>query len=662
MSYNTIKAKADTIRNEQLVGGNTKERVANVLDDINETKADKSTMQNYVDDLYKKDKELNEKIDKVSVSGIKGEAFPDTVPTEYNPIQYPDGLFEKYEVHTAGTYTNFKKADGTPIVVTDSDLDKKLAYITVTNGVAKLQTIAIEGSTAKKVFDKNDDDNPSTMKAAADRWDKTLKVLDHFVNAAQVQEEEITMPQSGETDGKFLNGSLNEVLAADAGWGIIPISSLTGFQKLVVKGDTTSLGNNCLYLAKKNADNTFTNLKVGGDNTDFEVPIDFTAQHYLYSRFKGQTRFYKKNESPDVLLDAVKLYIDSKATGKIEGVFYPEDYGAVALDPRNPDSGKDCTGAFNAMFLDMFTNYPKINSYRVVLRGVYRIDGTPSYQGRSQIDIPFSGDVDWNFRSVYIQGLTRPSQTDRGDNVKLNPLVGSGFYCSYVNTANTYRSVIGFAPGDNFGLKIGNLFLDNIAVYIKSHAADNTSIVNNMCGIDASNISTFGFTDLYIMTTTAGLNTAEPTQYSVGLYAPKTNNMASVYGNSLKVMGFGTGAILTEHMNLNHLVSVFNKDGIQVEKSYPINIGNATLEHNLCHVRLDDGASINFGVFQTEDINDATKWFNRTGNMVKTSGSARMTIGQVMCHIWGGGIVNFSYDTGVKVRYLMDEFGNSKLT
>lgn len=99
--------------------------------------------------------EVEEKIDKVSSSGIKGEATPTSSPTPYNPTDYPKGLYEKWEVRTAGTYTNFK--DGAnppqPIVVSASDLDKKLVYINVNNGISKKDTIAIPGAAIDSVFD-----------------------------------------------------------------------------------------------------------------------------------------------------------------------------------------------------------------------------------------------------------------------------------------------------------------------------------------------------------------------------------------------------------------------------------------------------------------------------------------------------------------------------
>jgi len=75
-----------------------------------------------------------------SVSGIKGEAFPNSFPTAYDPANYPNGLYEKWDVNTIGTYINFKDASSPtpqPIQVTIDDLKNNFVQILMTNGVAK---------------------------------------------------------------------------------------------------------------------------------------------------------------------------------------------------------------------------------------------------------------------------------------------------------------------------------------------------------------------------------------------------------------------------------------------------------------------------------------------------------------------------------------------
>ena len=483
--------------------------------------------------------------------------------------------------------------------------------------------------------------------------------LDFFINEDRFAWSKLNYNNTNEVLGSFINTRLNGVPLLTGRYSDNCILELKKFKKIRVIGDLKVLGsgNTPLFLAKK-VNGSWINL-ITKESTITEFDIDKNAEAYIYSRVDG----FVDIEVYGINYNSVKKYIDENINtkDKNEFIFYPEDFGAKPINPKTPDDSIDSTTAFNNMFNYMFNKHPNINSYRVIMSGVYKIGGSPIHFERSQLNIPFSANLDWNFKSVYFEGLTRPSLTDRGDNLMMNPLLGSGFYCSYINSEDKYRSVIGFSGGNNFGLRVGQIYMDNISCYIKTHNESNESIVNNMGAFDFSNLATFGFSDLYITTTSAGLNTMKPNMYSVGLYTPKYNNMASVYGNSLKVMGFGIGAILTEHMNLNHLIAVFNREGVNIENTYPINIGNATLEHNNIHVKMYPNSAVNFNVFQTEDINDVKYWFNRTENMIKGDSTSRVTINQIMCHVWGGNKIPFTYDTSLKIRYLMDESGNSKL-
>lgn len=133
------------------------------------------------------------------------------------------------------------------------------------------------------------------------------EVLYSFLEGESQEDIILTMPQEGETDGSFIDPTLNSVSNPNAAWGSIEMSELSGFYSIKIKGDTTSLGNNALYLAKK-IGGTWFNLKVGGNDSDFEIPIDFTANLYLYSRVKGKTLFYKTKNL--IEKDSVKKYID----------------------------------------------------------------------------------------------------------------------------------------------------------------------------------------------------------------------------------------------------------------------------------------------------------------------------------------------------------------
>lgn len=134
MSKNTIQQKSLQIRNEQNPEGNSKERVADVIDDINNT----------IDSEYTKKIEFNEwreGVEAAVTSGIKGVAQPDDVITTTG--------FYRMIANTADTYTNYLDLNDAPIVVTDADLN-------IVSGVQRNEVIfeITNGVTEKKVYAK----------------------------------------------------------------------------------------------------------------------------------------------------------------------------------------------------------------------------------------------------------------------------------------------------------------------------------------------------------------------------------------------------------------------------------------------------------------------------------------------------------------------------
>lgn len=81
--------------------------------------------------------QINNAIADAVISNLKGEATPSSSPTPYNPIDYPNGLYEKYDVKTVGTYTNFKDVTNTAITVSSNDLANNNVQLWVQNGVSQ---------------------------------------------------------------------------------------------------------------------------------------------------------------------------------------------------------------------------------------------------------------------------------------------------------------------------------------------------------------------------------------------------------------------------------------------------------------------------------------------------------------------------------------------
>ncbi|WP_343679989.1 hypothetical protein [Chryseobacterium arthrosphaerae] len=91
-------------------------------------------------------------VQKNATGGIKGEATPSSSPTPWATGQ-PD-LFEKWEVKTAGVYTNFKDSGGTAIEVTAGEVAKSLVQLWVTNNVSKKVVTDLPSNPADNLIDE----------------------------------------------------------------------------------------------------------------------------------------------------------------------------------------------------------------------------------------------------------------------------------------------------------------------------------------------------------------------------------------------------------------------------------------------------------------------------------------------------------------------------
>lgn len=96
---------------------------------------------NLTGNAYSKEQTRNE-ITKGFATAVRGEAIPTSSPTPW-VAGNPD-LFEKWEVHTAGTYVNFKDSSNNPVVVSSGDLVGNLVYIEVSNGKSKKAIISLQ--------------------------------------------------------------------------------------------------------------------------------------------------------------------------------------------------------------------------------------------------------------------------------------------------------------------------------------------------------------------------------------------------------------------------------------------------------------------------------------------------------------------------------------
>lgn len=249
---------------------------------------------------------------------VKGEATPSSFPTPWIPGNA--ALYEKWEVKTVGVYVNFKNSNGVPIEITADDLDKKFAFINVTNGISKKDLVQVPIFTAKQVYDKTDNVNSATMKANADRYDKALEVLNYFFNEVDYKKINVNNDSAKipKIDGSFVEnpGShLQEILIPD------------GFNKLKFKGYVVQVNtpNLPLYAAiqAKKKDGSYqlllqpetTDQQQSVKEIDVNIPANTQSIIVCWNNFGVSL-----NSIPEVListgeikplLNRVKNYIDN---------------------------------------------------------------------------------------------------------------------------------------------------------------------------------------------------------------------------------------------------------------------------------------------------------------------------------------------------------------
>jgi hypothetical protein len=151
------------------------------------------------------------------ISGVKGEATPVSSPTPWAAGD-PD-LFEKWDVKTDGTYTNFKDASNNPIVVTTSDLNQKIVQIWVTNGVSKKEVTDLPSTDYNAGnLDPASINKAETGKSVSEYVGDRVSVQDALFTQGQVE----TAVKQPTATGSISNSGVGTVHGLSASIGIVP--------------------------------------------------------------------------------------------------------------------------------------------------------------------------------------------------------------------------------------------------------------------------------------------------------------------------------------------------------------------------------------------------------------------------------------------------------
>ncbi|QIY92249.1 glycosyl hydrolase family 28-related protein [Chryseobacterium gallinarum] len=478
-------------------------------------------------------------------TGIRGEATPSSSPTAWLPGQ-PD-LYEKWDVKTAGTYTNFKDASNPPqsLVVTDDDLKNNYVQIWVKNNVSQKVLSEKPASTALTDFDPTNNENPSTMKATADRYDKTLTSLKTFLVTTKVEWEEIPMPTSGEKDNAIiiLPGYTQH---SETGWanGYLLMSYFDGYDFIKIEGDLSAYGSNeIIWLGhgKDTAPTSYGTYLTGVPSfNSFEMPVPTSSdvEYIIYSRKKGNTKFYRgKTVSIPVEEDGVKKYIDGKIIEATKSELNFKNFGAKC------DGLTNDTNAFK----------DAINYLIAQGGGKIRLSGTMLI---NQTAIPF---VDYDkFMTIEIVGDYMPTGTFGSvGSMPLNKN-NSTILCTDVNYDDS-KGVIYTTKGtsSNWAFNYITFVLRNLVVRTTDGAPIHALNLYNFQQAIVENVN--------IDTGVYAGQASEPIAFSAGLISPSRDNGAWAIFNNISISGYNMAFIPQEHTCADNIQINCCKVGLQIQ-------------------------------------------------------------------------------------------------
>lgn len=177
----------------------------------------------------------------------------------------------------------------------------------------------LPGSTAKKEFDPTNDNDPSTMKAAGDRWDKLLTAVNYFVQEGAKQSVSLANTTHGyvKRDGT--------IVSADqyVWYQKVPVS---GFNRILYNGyvalvDAVNIPTYSSLLIEK-SDGTFTSLldpspSAAGNkiiNKYFNLPDNAAFAYISWSNYQaaaGTIPTCVLEKTPYLETDSLKKYMDN---------------------------------------------------------------------------------------------------------------------------------------------------------------------------------------------------------------------------------------------------------------------------------------------------------------------------------------------------------------
>ncbi|ROI05443.1 hypothetical protein EGI16_03390 [Chryseobacterium sp. G0240] len=453
------------------------------------------------------------------------------------------GLYRLIEL---GSYNNLTPAldnNDNPTTITAIDGKINDAYYDGSNW--RLTNLTIPGVTAKQIFDPTNNIDTSVMKAIADRYDKTLSVLKTFLVTTKVVWEEINMPTSGENDNAvIILPGYSQHPTPNWANGFIPLSYFNGYEFIKVEGNLSSYGSNeiiWLGRGKDTAPTSYGTYLTGVPaNNIFEMPVPTGSniEYIIYSRKKGDTKFYRgKTVTVPVEEDGVlnRILAEIAAVKKSELNF--KDFGAKC------DGITNDTNAFKSA----------INYLISQGGGKIRLSGTILI---NQTAIPF---VDYDrFMTIEIVGDYMP--TGVFGSVGSMPVNknNSTILCQDVNYDDA-KGVIYTTKGTS------NQWAFNYITFVLRNLVIRTTDGAPIHALNLYNFQQAIVENVNIDTGVYAGQAAEPTVLSAGLISPSRDNGGWALFNNVSISGYNIAFIPQEHTNADNIQINCCKVALQIQ-------------------------------------------------------------------------------------------------
>ncbi|MET3035819.1 glycosyl hydrolase family 28-related protein [Chryseobacterium sp. NRRL B-14859] len=384
------------------------------------------------------------------------------------------------------------------------------------------------------------------------------RVLKSFLQTTKIQWEEIAMPTAGEKDNAviIIPGYIQH---PETGWanGFIPISYLSGYEFIKVEGNLKAYGSSeivWLGRGKDTAPTSYGTYLTGiPANNTFEMPVPTASniEYIMYSRKKGDTKFYRgKTVTVPVEEDGVLNRILS-------------EIAAVKSELSFKDFGAKCDGVTNDTnaFLAAMNALISQGGGKIRLSGIMLIN---------QSAIPYVEKE--NFLTIEIVGDYTPTGVFGSVGEMPVNKKNSTILCNDVSYDDN-KGVIYTTKGTSsqWAFNYITLVLRNIVIRTTDGAP--------IHGLNLHNFQQAIVENVNIDTGVYAGQASEPLIQSAGLIMPSRDNGALCIANNVYMSGYNIGMIPQEHTNADNLQINCCKIALQIQGAgHPIRINRVLVQ------------------------------------------------------------------------------------